>query len=59
MVTVVASLASITAGSDVVSITVKVWSPSNAPSSIMDTVTHLAALLADPEAKISREETAL
>ena len=43
--------------SDVVSVTVKVWFPSNAPSSIIVMFTHLVAPSMNPDVKISEEES--
>ncbi len=56
IVMVVMKVPSITLGSDVVNVTVKVWFPSNALSSSIETSTHLTALSVDPVVKISLDK---
>ena len=57
MVTIVVGVSSVTRISDVIAVTVKVWSPSNAPSSIIEMFTHLVAPSMDPAVKVSLEAT--
>ena len=56
MITVVFLLCSDTLGSDVFSMRLKVWFPSNALSFISIMCTHLFVSLVDPEEKVRADE---